>query len=438
LRRWAFSSKFFDVKLLLTNYLTEQSRILLNRSLYQRLRAIAPFLHYDEDPYLVTFDGKLYWIQDAYTISNTYPYSERFQNGNLNYIRNSVKIVVNAYDGKVTCYITDEVDAILKTYRKIFPQLFVPLNDIPDGLKAHIRYPKDLFKIQAYMYSSYHMQDIQVFYNQEDLWTIPYEMYSDKKQMMSPYYVTLKMPDSEKEEFVLILPFTPSNKDNMISWMAARSDFPHYGELLVYKIPKKKLVFGPLQIEARIDQQPEISREFTLWMQRGSRVIRGNLLVIPIENSFLYVEPVYLEARREEEQQPGQAQMEPEAPPEQPQQMARQRRKPRRPNRSEDASLPELKQVIVAYKEKIVMRDNLQIALDAVFGSLEEFTSAQMELSPPATETITEVHNTAKAALEHFQKAREAMQKWDMATFGQEQDEVEKGLRKIMELEEKK
>ncbi|HIE28048.1 TPA: UPF0182 family protein, partial [Candidatus Poribacteria bacterium] len=449
LRRWAFSSKFFDVKLLLTNYLTEESRILLNRSLYQRLRTIAPFLYYDEDPYLVVFDGKLHWIQDAYTITNTYPYSARFEGGNLNYIRNSVKIVVSAYDGKVTFYVTDEVDPILLTYRKIFPKLFVPLSEMPAGLKAHIRYPKDLFKIQAYMYGLYHMQDVQVFYNQEDLWTIPYEMYSDKKQLMSPYYVTLKMPDAEKEEFVLILPFTPSDKDNMIGWMAARSDFPHYGELLVYKIPKKKLVFGPLQVEARIDQQPEISREFTLWTQRGSRVIRGNLLVIPIENSFIYVEPVYLEARREEEQQPGQAQMQPEGPPEQPQQMSRQRRKPRRPDRSDSAALPELKKVIVAYGDKVVMKDNLQDALEAVFGSLKEIPSEQEIppapfdkeggiLSPPSTEsTVSQVSRTeVYNAMEHFQKAREAMRKGDWATMGKELDEVEKGLQKIMELEE--
>jgi uncharacterized membrane protein (UPF0182 family) len=429
-RRWAFSAKFFDVKLLLTN-LTKESRILLNRSLYQCLRTIAPFLHYDEDPYLVVFDGKLYWIQDAYTITNTYPYSARFQNGNLNYIRNSVKIVVDAYNGKVSFYVTDEVDPILKTYRKIFPKLFVPLNEMPAGLKAHIRYPRDLFKIQAYMYGLYHMQDIQVFYNQEDLWTIPYEMYSDKKQLIGPYYVTLKMPDSEKEEFVLILPFTPSDKDNMISWMAARSDFPHYGELLVYKIPKQKLVFGPLQVEARIDQQPEISREFTLWEQKGSRVIRGNLLVIPIKNSFIYVEPVYLEARREEQQESAQTQMEPGAPPATPQQMAQQQRKPIRPRRSEIAALPELKQVIVAYGEKVVMKDNLQAALEAVFGS-PEFGVRSSEFG------ITEVYNTAESAMKHFQKAREAMQKWDMATFGKELDEVEKGLRKIMELEEKK
>ena len=439
LRRWAFSSKFFDVKILLTNYLTKESRILLNRSLYQRLRTIAPFLHYDEDPYLVVSDGKLYWIQDAYTITNTYPYSARFQNGNLNYIRNSVKIIVNAYDGKVSFYVTDEgeVDPILKTYRKIFPKLFVPWSEMPPDLKAHIRYPKDLFKIQAYMYGLYHMQDIQVFYNQEDLWTIPYEMYRDKKQMISPYYVTLKMPDSEKEEFVLILPFTPSNKDNMISWMAARSDFPHYGKLLVYKIPKKKLVFGPLQIEARIDQQPEISREFTLWTQKGSQVIRGNLLVIPIENSFIYVEPVYLEARREEELQPGQAQMEPEGPPEQPQQMAQQRRKPRRPDRSDSAALPELKKVIVAYGDEVVMRDNLQDALEAVFGSLEKISSE--EVTPSLISTESTVSQSSKSevynAMEHFQKAREAMQKGDWATMGKELDEVEKGLRKIMELE---
>ncbi|MFQ6043552.1 MAG: UPF0182 family protein, partial [Candidatus Poribacteria bacterium] len=353
-RRLAFSTKFFDLKLLLTSYLTDESRILLNRSLYQRLRAIAPFLHYDEDPYLVLWDGKFYWIQDAYTITNmqktthdfvlAYPYSEKFQGGNLNYIRNSVKVVVDAYNGSIAFYVTDEVDPIIKTYMKIFPKLFVPLSEMPQGLKAHVRYPKDLFKIQAYMYGAYHMQDVQVFYNQEDLWTIPYEMYSDAKQLMTPYYITLKLPDSQREEFVLILPFTPSNKDNMISWLAARSDFPHYGELLVYKVPKQKLVFGPLQVEARIDQQPEISSQLTLWTQRGSRVIRGNLLVIPIENSFIYVEPVYLEAQQDERALAQQSQMSPEEGQEQPQRIARRQRRRERPRRSESAALPELKQ----------------------------------------------------------------------------------------------
>jgi uncharacterized membrane protein (UPF0182 family) len=441
-RRLAFSTRFFDLKLLLTSYLTEESRILLNRSLYQRLRTIAPFLSYDADSYLVLWDGRLYWIQDAYTTTNMYPYSEKFQGTNLNYIRNSVKVVVDAYNGSVWFYVTDEVDPIIKTYMKIFPKLFVPLSEMPAGLKAHVRYPRDLFKIQAYIYGLYHMQDVQVFYNQEDLWTIPYEMYSDAKRLMTPYYVTVKLPDSQSEEFVLILPFTPSNKDNMISWLTARSDFPHYGELLVYKVPKKKLVFGPLQIEARIDQQPEISSQLTLWTQKGSRVLRGNLLVIPIKNSFIYVEPVYLEAQQDEQslaQQ--QLQTNPEEQQEPPRPMARrqrgtQQRGPQNSRRSESAALPELKQVIVAYGNQVVMRDSLDASLEAVFGRAEPITSLPVTQEPKVKQfPTTEVYDAAASAMEHYRKARASIQEWDWTTFSQELDKVEEGLQEIMELE---
>ncbi|MEE9609663.1 MAG: UPF0182 family protein, partial [Desulfatiglandales bacterium] len=303
-RRVLFAIEFLDPQILFTTYLSPESRIMYNRRIAKRAGLIAPFLDYDSDPYLVVSEGKLYWIQDAYTTSDMYPYSRRsygrFRNKALNYIRNSVKVTIDAYNGDVVFYIIDDKDPIVKTYSKIFPDLFRPFSEMPGDLKKHIRYPKDLFKIQVGTYTTYHMEDVQVFYNQEDLWQIPDELYGDNRQEMEPYYIIIKLPQEEKEEFLLMLPFTPSKKDNMIGWLAARSDLPNYGDLLVYKLPKEKLVYGPMQIEARVDQQTDISRELSLWGQRGSRVIRGNLLVIPLGDTFIYVEPVYLEAKQEE------------------------------------------------------------------------------------------------------------------------------------------
>ena len=302
-RRLLFAVEFFDPQILFTTYLSPESRIMYNRRIGMRAGLIAPFLDYDGDPYMVVSGGKLYWIQDAYTTSDMYPYSSRsygrFRNKGLNYIRNSVKVTIDAYNGDVAFYIIDEEDPIVKTYSSIFPDLFKPFNEMPADLKKHIRYPRDLFKIQVDTYTKYHMEDVQVFYNQEDLWQIPDELYGDSRQEMEPYYIIMKLPEGEKEEFLLMIPFTPSKKDNMIGWLAARSDLPNYGNLLVYKLPKEKLVYGPMQIEARVDQQTEISRELSLWGQRGSRVIRGNLLAIPISDTFIYVEPVYLEAKQE-------------------------------------------------------------------------------------------------------------------------------------------
>ena len=302
-RRLLFAIEFMDPQILFTTYLSPESRIMYNRRINRRANSIAPFLDYDGDPYLVVSGGKLYWIQDAYTTSDMYPYSRRsqgpFKKRRLNYIRNSVKVTVDAYNGDVAFYMIDEKDPIVKTYARIFPDLFKPFKEMPADLKKHIRYPKDLFKIQVETYTKYHMEDVQVFYNQEDLWQIPDELYGERRQKMEPYYIIIKLPEEQKEEFLLMTPFTPSKKDNMIGWLAARSDLPDYGNLLVYKLPKEKLVYGPMQIEARVDQQTEISRELSLWGQRGSRVIRGNLLAIPVSDTFIYVEPVYLEAIQE-------------------------------------------------------------------------------------------------------------------------------------------
>ncbi|NIN63067.1 MAG: UPF0182 family protein, partial [Gammaproteobacteria bacterium] len=414
-RRLLFAIEFFDPQILFTGYLSPESRIMYNRRIGVRSRLIAPFLDYDSDPYLAISGGRLYWIQDAYTTSDMYPYSSRsygrLGNKGVNYIRNSVKITIDAYNGDVVFYMIDEKDPIVKTYSTIFPDLFIPFSEMPVDLKRHIRYPKDLFKIQVGTYTKYHMKDVQVFYNLEDLWQIPDEMYGDGRQEMEPYYIIIKLPEGDKEEFLLMLPFTPSKKDNMIGWLAARSDLPNYGNLLVYKLPKEKLVYGPMQIEARVDQQTEISRELSLWGQRGSRVIRGNLLAIPISDTFIYVEPVYLEAKQEE------SEMSRTGPPQ-----TGVFGKPRRrggPGASPGtgaASIPELKRVIVAFGNRLVMEENLDRALRSVIGG-EIVTKP---LPGPAMPTTNDVSGLGALALEHYNKAKDYLRQGNWAAYGRE------------------
>jgi uncharacterized membrane protein (UPF0182 family) len=425
-RRLLFAIEFMDPQILFTTYLGPESRLMYNRRIERRAGTIAPFLDYDRDPYMVVSGGKLYWIQDAYTTSNMYPYSRRslrrFNNKALNYIRNSVKVTVDAYNGDVCFYMMDEKDPIVKTYAKIFPDLFKPFSEMPEDLKKHIRYPRDLFEIQAKTYTTYHMQDAQVFYNQEDLWQVPDELYGDARQEMKPYYIIIKLPEGEKEEFVLMLPFTPSKKDNMIGWLAARSDLPHYGTLLVYKLPKDKLVYGPMQIEARVDQQTEISRELSLWGQKGSRVIRGNLLAIPVSGSFIYVEPIYLEARQEETESPAAAQ---------PQQRgmgkATGRQAPYGQERSKTAALPELKRVIVAFSNRVIMEDKLDKALSAILA--QEMTPEHLA-SPSVPETPGGA-NLGELAMEHYNKAKAYLRQGKWAEYGRELDKLEKILKEM-------
>jgi len=266
---------------------------LFHRQIQERVRNITPFLALDSDPYLIVADGRLVWMLDAYTLSSALPYSTPSEQG-FNYIRNPVKITVDAYDGTVIYYLVDPDDPIIQAYDQAFPDLFQPLEAMPDALKVHIRYPEDLFKVQTRQYLKYHMDDVQVFYNQEDLWEIPKEVFENDQQPIEPYHVILSLSNEEEVEYLLIQPFTPAGKNNMIAWIAARNDPPNYGQLVVHELPKQELVFGPIQVEARIDQDPEISAQMSLWNQRGSKVIRGNLLVIPMNTSFLYVEPIYL------------------------------------------------------------------------------------------------------------------------------------------------
>ena len=429
LRRMMFSVRFTDVNILLSRYITAESRIMFRRQIGERVRTLVPFLFYDSDPYLVISEGRLYWILDAYTTTDMYPYSTRSGRSGLNYIRNSVKVVVDAYNGDVNFYQVDREDPVIGTYAKIFPGLFRPLEEMPTGLKTHLRYPKDLFRIQAAMYRSYHMRDVQVFYNQEDLWEIPNEIYSDRAQLMEPYYIIIKLPGEEREEFLLMVPFTPARKDNMIGWLAARCDGENYGHLLVYRLSKDKLIYGPMQIEARIDQQPEISSQLTLWGQRGSEVIRGNLLAIPIERSFIYVEPIYLQARQEPEQQALQEGEGGEGPP------SRDQRGPQRPAQRSTA-IPELKQVIVAFGGQVLMRSTFEGALGDLFGA-----SLQPERVPGEAgvtrgqsadglvgDVLRSVDELAEAAESHYRNVRSALQGWDWPRAGQELEALERAL----------
>ncbi len=429
-RRLLFAVEFMDPQILFTTYFGPDTRIMFNRRIHRRTNAIAPFLDYDKDPYLVLSKGKLYWIQDAYTTSAMYPYSRRsrgtFNNRQLNYIRNSVKITIDAYNGDVVFYMIDEKDPIVKTYAQIFPDLFRPFKEMPADLKKHIRYPRDLYKIQMETYTKYHMEDVQVFYNQEDLWQIPDEIYGENRQKMEPYYIILKLPKEQKEEFFLMTPFTPSKKDNMIGWLAARCDLPEYGNLLVYKLPKEKLVYGPMQIEARVDQQTEISRELSLWGQRGSRVIRGNLLAIPISDTFIYVEPVYLEAIQEESQMAPTvtSQSGGGAKP----QKANMRARPRM-EESKAASLPELKRVIVAFSNRLIMEENLDKALNAIL---------DIDIAPKHPASLVTprikgqgVSGLGETALDHYNKAKEYLRHGDWAGYGRELDQLENILKEI-------
>ncbi|MGB7708499.1 MAG: UPF0182 family protein [Microcoleus sp.] len=357
-RRWLFANYLKNWQMGFTRNFTPETKLMYRRNINKRVRAIAPFLRYDSDPYLVVANANLskgeiekkwegisnaikpsasatnsspnylYWIIDAYTTTDHYPYSDPGKN-QFNYIRNSVKVVIDAYNGSVDFYVANPSDPIINSWIAIFPGLFKPLEKMPPALRKHIRYPVDLLSIQSERLLTYHMEDPQVFYNREDLWRVPNEIYGNEQQPVEPYYLITKLPTEKSEEFILLLPFTPVGRNNLIAWIAGRSDDPDYGKLLLYQFPKQRLVYGPEQIEALINQDPVISEQISLWNRQGSKAIQGNLLVIPIEQSLLYVEPLYLEAERN--------------------------------------SLPTLVRVIVAYQNRIVMAETLDAALKALF-----------------------------------------------------------------------
>ena len=392
IRRLVYAWQLGDLNILISGELTPESRVLYYRNIRERVNHLAPFLKLDSDPYLVVMDGRLFWIQDAYTTSDRYPYSEPL--GKLNYIRNSVKAVIDAYDGSVTFYITDPEDALIRTYQAIFPKLFVPAGQMPESLRVHIRYPEDMFNIQAAVYQTYHMRDARVFYNKEDLWAVPKEVYFGSEQLMEPYYIIMRLPDEEKEEFLLMLPFTPVNKNNTIGWLAARSDGENYGKLLAYHFPKERLVYGPSQIENRIGQDTVITEQLALWGRGGSRVIRGNLLLIPLGKSTLFVEPVFLQA--------------------------------------ETGGLPELKRVIVAAGDKIAMEPTLGESIAAIFGT--EVPPVPPTPPGPEAPVPAEIANLIEEAQQHYDKAQEYLRAGDWTGYGKELEALKAVLDRLAEL----
>jgi len=374
-KRFLFAWTQKDINILLTGYLRPESRIQIWRGVQERVAQVAPFLILDKAPYAVLSEGKQYWIQDAYTASDRYPYSNVQTDGSvqgMNYIRNSVKAVVDMYNGSVSLYIMDANDPLLAMYQRAFPGVFKDLSELSPDLKSHLRYPEDMFGIQADEYKTFHMTDPQVFYNREDLWVAPQEKYDGAVAAMDPYYILMKLPGSQQLEYLMMTPFTPQKRDNMIAWLAARCDFPDYGKMLFYELPKDKLIFGPNQISAMIDQSTTISQQLTLWDQKGSGVIRGKLIVIPIENSFLYVVPLYLKA--------------------------------------EGTNFPQLKRVIVATGDKVVMEPTLDEALASLFGTAPGQPNSLPGRIAQAQAPLSKVtRDQAEAQLAEAQKAINAL-----------------------------
>jgi uncharacterized membrane protein (UPF0182 family) len=375
--RLAFAIVNGDVEILFSSAITPASRMLYRRTITDRVNELAPWLTLDSDPYPVIVDGRIVWLLDGFTHSAYYPYSQREGSSGLNYIRNSVKITVDAYNGTTTFYAFDEKDPILAAYRALYPTLFVDGSQMPAAIRDHLRYPEDLFKLQAEVYKTYHMLDPQVFYNKEDQWAIPGEVAGTP---MDPYYVLMQLPGESTEDFLLMLPFTPRSKDNMIGWMAAKSDADSYGQRVVYNFPKQRLVMGPQQIRARLNQEPEISKELTLLNQQGSNVIFGNLLVIPIRDSIVYVEPLYIQASQ--------------------------------------SPMPELKRVIVAYSDRIAMDTNLAGALSKVFGAGAGASAGTTGSITPTGTVPAGSSADITLAKELYAKALAAQKAGDWAAYG--------------------
>jgi Uncharacterized conserved protein len=398
LRKFIIALKYDTWKILISEYIKPDSRILIYRQIQEAVKKLAPFLVYDSDPYIVIGkDGKLYWILDAYTVSSNFPYSKKVQPyeilydidensdfskiDELNYIRNSIKVVIDAYDGKIHFYQFDD-DPIIETYKKIYPGLILPKNEFPKQLLAHIRYPESLFFLQSVLYTDYHMNDAKIFYTREDRWQIPKEIVYDKEKIVEPYYAILKLEnDSKNLETVLMLPFVPNNKQNLIAWMAVRCDYNNnYGQIVVYEIPRTKQIYGPMQIESRIDQDAEISKDLTLWNQQGSNVIRGNLLIYPIKDTLLYIEPIYLQASQ--------------------------------------SPFPELKRIIVASGTSLAMSESLENALERLF-------SSNTEIAKDENKQTKKIH----PAYLILQRAKEELQKGNWKRFGEYMQQLEEILK---------
>ena len=403
MRRLLFSLRFRSYEILVSSQVSNDSRVIFHRNIFDRVEAIAPFLQYDDDPYVVLVDGRLFWIRDAYTVTGGYPYSTPVTNG-VNYIRNSVKVVIDAYNGTTTFYLAEPDDPIAVTLGNIFPGFLQPLDSIPQALRNHFRYPEGIFTLQTEVYSLYHMTNPSVFYNREDQWEVPIV---DGDQM-EPYYTIMRLPGEKRAEFIQMLPFTPRGRNNLAAWMVARSDGENYGKMQVFQFPKQKLIYGPAQVVARINQDPDISPQLTLWNQQGSEVIQGTLLVIPIEEALLYVRPMYL--------------------------------------RASGGHIPELKQVVVAYQNQIVMAETLEFALDEMFGvrsgdiprqpsstSAENGGSAVADSQLPETRSPSPAVSLTQQAQAHYAQALEAQRDGNWARYGEEIERLGEILERLQE-----
>jgi uncharacterized membrane protein (UPF0182 family) len=406
LNKALWSLKLGDFNLLVSSQVTSQTQMLYRRNIVARAQELAPFLTFDSDPYVVVVDGRTYWILDAYTTGSTYPYSQTVtfqQNGSnpadINYVRNSVKVVIDAYEGTADFYVIDPKDPIIKAYEATFPSLFKPIDAMPAGLRAHLRVPIDLFDTQVEVYATYHITDPKVFFAREDVWDIPTAQTSPGSAAtpVQPYYVLFRLPGEQNPEFLLIMPFTPRGKQNMVSWVAARNDGAHYGEYVSYILPKDKVIFGPQQVASRINQDPAISRDFTLFHQAGSSVVQGNLLVVPIGDSFLYFEPIYLQA-------------------------------------TSASGLPELKKVILADSVNVAYQDTLQEAIDELVGTS---TAPPTNAPPPTTLTAAQVatiESLVSQANQHYAAAYAALKAGDLTTFANEMATVGQLLQQLQQI----
>jgi len=386
---WAL--RLGDFNLLVSPQVTPQSEMLYRRNVVERVTAIAPFLAYDGDPYIVVADGKLYWIIDAYTTGSTYPYSQSYGDGQLNYIRNSVKVVVDAYEGTTDFYVNDPNDPLIRAYRGAFPSLFKPIDSMPAALRAHVRVPEDFFKVQTAMYRTYHITDPSVFYNREDVWDFPVEQSGpNANQPLEPYYVMMRLPAETQAEYLLIQPFTPRGKQNMVSWLAVRNDAPNYGQAVVFELPKDRTILGPQQVAALIQNTPEYSRDVSLLNQQGSSVVQGNLLVVPIGDTFIYFQPIYLKS-------------------------------------SQTQTIPELKKVLLIQRDKVVYANSLDDALKVLLGAAPPNPTN----NPPPTANQT-VQQLAQLAVQHYNQAQADLKNGDLAGYANEMNQVGQILQQIV------
>jgi uncharacterized membrane protein (UPF0182 family) len=399
-RRLMFAIRFRSTDTFFSPNLTRESRVMIHRRIADRVRRIAPFFTYDPDPYLAVSDGRLVWIQDVYLTSNRYPYSTTA--AGVNYIRNAIKVTIDAYHGTTRFHLLDPADPIAQTIAKIYPQLLQPLETMPADLRARLRYPHGIFAVQAAMFATFHMQNPAVFYNREDQWEIPAFEVGGQSVRMEPYYTIMKLPGEQGPEYIQMLPFTPRQKDNLAAWMVARSDGEHYGKLLVFQFPKQTVIFGPRQVAARISQDQVIAPQITLWNQQGSEVIQGTLLVIPIEESLIYIRPLYL--------------------------------------RAAGGLIPELKRVIVAYQNQIVMEETLDAAIDRLFpgGSPRRpppAAGAGIEAPAPAgapsSPSAPDVAALAAQARTHYERAMQAQREGNWALYGEEIKRLGEVLQKL-------